>query len=185
MPYAAALDANVLHPQTTVDLLLRLAERGLFRVVWSDRILDEVHHSLVRRRLDDVRIRRRIEMMKAAFPEAMVEDIAPHLGNVPAEVDADDHHVVAAALAGRADAVVTNNLTHCPAEHLAPLGLDVRSLDDFLLNQWTLDPATVVDALFEMEADRDRPPKTVAELLAALEPHAPSFAAAARAEGIR
>lgn len=185
MPYAAALDANVLHPQITVDLLLRLAERGLFRVVWSDQILDEVHDSLVRRGLDDVRIRRRIEMMKAAFPEAMVEDIAPYLDSVPPDVDGDDHHVVAAALAGKADAVVTNNLAHFPADRLALLGLDVQSLDDFLLNQWTLDPATVVDALLEMEADRDRPPKTVDELLAALEPHAPSFAAAVRAEGVR
>lgn len=30
MPYAATLDANVLHPQISVDLLLRLADRGLF-----------------------------------------------------------------------------------------------------------------------------------------------------------
>jgi len=131
MPYAAALDANVLHPQITVDLLLRLAERGLFRIVWSDPILNEVRDSLVRRGFDDARIRRRIEMMKVGFPEAMVDDITPHVGSVPADVDDDDHHVVAAALAGKADAIVTNNFRHFPAEHLAPLGLDVQSLDDF------------------------------------------------------
>lgn len=180
MPYAAVLDANVLHPQVTVDLLLRLAERGLFRLVWSDQILGEVHDSLVRRGFDASRIQRRIEMMKAAFPEAMVEDIASHLGSVPAQVDADDHHVVAAALAGKADAVVTNNIMHFPATELAQLDLEVQSLDDFLLNQWTLDAAAVLDALLEMQAARDRPPQTVQELLAALEPHAPSFAAAAR-----
>lgn len=184
MPYAAALDANVLHPEITVDLLLRLAERGLFRIVWSDQILAEAHESVVRRGFDESRIRRRIEVMKAAFPEAMVEDVAPHLPSVPPEVDNDDHHVVAAALAGKADAVVTNNLMHFPAEALTPLGVDVQSLDGFLLNQWTLDPATVLNALMEMEEDRDRPPRTVAELLAALEPHAPSFAAAV-AEGLR
>ncbi len=122
-------------------------------------------------------------MMKAAFPEAMVEDITPHLASVPSEVDGADHHVVAAALAGRADAVVTNNLTHFPADQLASLGLDVQSLDDFLLNQLTLDPATVVDVLVEMEADRERPPNTVEELLAALKPHAPSFAEAVGAQG--
>lgn len=42
MPYAATLDANVLHPQITTDLLLRLGDRGLFRMVWSREILDEV-----------------------------------------------------------------------------------------------------------------------------------------------
>jgi len=40
----------------------------------------------------------------------------------------------------------------------------------------------VVEALVEMEADRDRPPRTVAELLVALDPHARSFVAAVRGE---
>lgn len=72
MPYAATLDANVLHPQITADLLLRLAERGLFRVIWSEEILAELYVSLVRRDLDERRIRRRIDMMRDAFPEAQV-----------------------------------------------------------------------------------------------------------------
>ena len=185
MPYAATLDANVLHPQITTDLLLRLAERGLYRVVWSEEILAEVHESLVRRELDEGRIRRRIQMMREAFPEAQVDDIAPFLGGVPAEVEHDDYHVVAAALAGKADAIVTNNLAHCPAAALTALGIDVQSLDEFLLNQWTLDPETVLDALLEMEADRDRPPRTVPELLDALEPHAPEFVAAIQTEAAR
>lgn len=182
MPYVATLDANVLHPQITTDLLLRLAERGMFRPIWSDEILAEAQDSLVQRGFDESRIRRRIEMMVGAFPEAMVEDITPHLASVPADVESDDHHVVAAALAGKADAIVTNNLVHFPAAGLVRLGLDVQSLDDFLVNQWTLDPATVLDALVEMEADRRDPPKTLPELLAALAPHAPAFVAAVGAE---
>jgi hypothetical protein len=31
MPYAAVLDANVLHPIMTTQVLLRVADRGLFR----------------------------------------------------------------------------------------------------------------------------------------------------------
>jgi len=180
MPYAVTLDANVLHPQITTDLLLRLAERGLFRVVWSDEILAEVRDSLVRRGLDESRIRRRIQMMRDAFPEAMVGDVTPLLDSVSAEVEADDRHVVAAALAARADAIVTNNLAHFPAAALIPVGIDVQSLDGFLVNQWTLDPRAVLGALGEMEADRDRPPRTVPELLAALELHAPTFVEAVR-----
>lgn len=146
MPYAATLDANILHPHITADLLLRLAEHGLFRIVWSAEILAEVHDSLVRRGLDAQRIGRRVQMMRHAFPEADIGDIAPFLGGVPSEVENEDRHVVAAALAGKADAVVTNN-----------------------------------HALLEMEADRDQPPRTLPELLAALEPHAPEFVHAVRA----
>lgn len=180
MPYAATLDANVLHPHITADLLLRLGERGLFRVVWSTEILAEVHDSLVRRGFDAPRIGRRIQMMRQAFPDAEVGDIAPFLGGVPSEVESGDRHVVAAALAAKADAVVTNNLGHFPAGVLSQLGLDVQSLDGFLLNQWALDPLTVIDVLLEMEEDRGRPPRTVPELLAALEPHAPEFVDAVR-----
>lgn len=181
MPYAATLDANILHPHITADLLLRLAEHGLFRIVWSAEILAEVHDSLVRRGLDAQRIGRRIQMMRHAFPEADIGDIAPFLGGVPSEVENEDRHVVAAALAGKADAIVTNNLRHFPADALSGLGLEVQGLDAFLLNQWTLDPLTVIEALLEMEADRDRPPRTLPELLAALEPHAPEFVHAVRA----
>lgn len=175
MPYAATLDANVLHPHVTVDLLLRLADRGLFRIVWSREILDEVHDSLVRRGLDPARIRSRIEMMERAFPEAMAAGIEAFLPTVPPEVDPGDRHVVAAALAAKADAIVTNNLDHFPTAALSALGLDVQNLDGFLLNQWTLDSATVADVLAEMETDRDRPPRTVPELLDALDRHAPDF----------
>lgn len=175
MPYAATLDANVLHPQITVDLLLRLADRGLFRIVWSREILEEVYDSLVRRGLDADRIRNRIEMMERAFPEAMAEGIEAFLPSVPPEVDPGDHHVVAAALATKADAIVTNNLDHFPTGALSALGLDVQNLDGFLLNQWTLDSATCTDVLAEMEADRDRPPQTITELLDSLDRHAPDF----------
>lgn len=52
MPYAALLDANVLHPIMTTQVLLRLADRGLFRPIWSREILDEVRESLERRHID-------------------------------------------------------------------------------------------------------------------------------------
>ncbi len=182
MPYAATLDANVLHPHITVDLLLRLSDRGMFRVVWSRQILDEVHDSIVRRGFDPDRIRQRIAMMERHFPEAMAEGIDRFIPAVPDVVAPGDRHVVAAALAARADAIVTNDLGDFPANELGDLGLDVQSLDGFLLNQWTLDSEAVTQVLEEMEQDRNRPPKTIPELLDALEHHAPDFAAAVRTD---
>lgn len=182
MPYAAALDANVLHPIVTVEVLLRLVERGLFRPVWSREILDEVRESLERRGLDPRKVARRIEVMVDHFPEALVDDVEPFLEIVPLEVDADDRHVVAAALAGKADAIVTNDLNDFPAAPLSRVGLEVQSLDAFLLNQWTLDTNAVVDALRELEEDLRRPPMSLVDVLNAVEQHAPEFVSMARRE---
>ena len=180
MSYAAVLDADVLHPHITVDLLLRLADRRLFRPLWSREILDEVHRSLVDRGFSDTAITRRIAMMEEAFPDAMVDWDTHFLSSVPPAVDPDDRHVVAAALAGRADAIVTRNLRHFPAADLFSVGLEVQDLDAFLVNQWTLDPQAVEDTFADMESDRTKPPRTFPELLDALERHAPFFVHAVR-----
>lgn len=175
MAYAAVLDADVLHPAVTSDLLLRLVERGLFRAVWSPLILDELRRSLVDRGIDPERVERRIGAMTDAFEEALVEDVGPFLSAVPEAVDEGDRHVVAAALAARADGIVTRNVRHFPVEPLEALGIEVQALDEFLVNQWTLDAEAVTDVLRAMEKDRVRPPRTVLELLQALEPLAPGF----------
>ena len=39
--YTAVLDACVLVPIALADTLLRVAEKGLYRPLWSDRILTE------------------------------------------------------------------------------------------------------------------------------------------------
>ncbi len=182
MPYAAVLDANVLHPIITTEVLLRLADRGLFRPVWSAEILDEVRESLERRDLDPAKIRRRIDVMAAHFDEAMVENVARYLSAVPEGVDEGDRHVVAAAIAAKADAIVTNNVDDIPGDVVAVLNIEVQSLDAFLLNQWTLDATTVRQVFAELGDDLRRPPITLDDVLAALEQHAPEFSAVMRSE---
>jgi hypothetical protein len=44
--YAAILDACVLVPIALADTLLRIAEKGLYRPLWSDRILDEAQAAI-------------------------------------------------------------------------------------------------------------------------------------------
>lgn len=180
MPYAAVLDANVLHPIMTTQVLLRLADRGLFRPIWSREILDEVQSSLERRGIDSAKIERRLRVMKAHYTEAMADDVDRFLSAVPDAVEADDRHVVAAALASKADAIVTNNVDDIPAGALSELSIEVQSLDSFLLNQLTLDADAVYDVFAEIEEDLARPPMTINDVVEALGQHAPHFTVAMR-----
>lgn len=88
MAFVALLDASVLHPWVVCDLLLRLAERGLYRPAWSAEILDELVLSLTRRQPgNEERFRRRRERREAAFAEAMTHQPGRFVTAVPDEVD--------------------------------------------------------------------------------------------------
>lgn len=120
--------------------------------------------------------------METEYPEAMVEDVGRFLTAVPDAVDSDDRHVVAAAIAGKADAIVTNDIDDIPADAVSVVSLEVQSLDAFLLNQLALDQDTVHAVFAELENDLQQPPMTIDEVLDALAQHAPGFAAAMREE---
>lgn len=176
MAYVALLDASVLHPWVVCDLLLRLAERGLYRPAWSAEILDELVESLIRRQPEHAeRFRRRRERMEAAFAEAMTHRSSQFLTAVPEEVDAGDRHVVAAAFAARADVIVTNNVRHFAPERLAESGVLVHTADEFLVHQWWLDPQGVIDEIAAMAAATSRPALSVAQVLESLRRQGPDF----------
>jgi hypothetical protein len=88
---------------------------------------------------------RLFRQMQTTFPDAQVtdwEELVPIL-RLP---DPNDRHVVAAAWAGRADVIVTDNIPDFPPETLPPK-LARQSLDDFLLDQIDLHPRQVVTAV--------------------------------------
>lgn len=176
MAYVALLDASVLHPWVLCDLLLRLAERGLYRPAWSEVILDELVGSLTDRLpAHEERFKRRREQMEAAFAEAMTRRPERFAAAVPDAVDEGDRHVVAAALAARADVIVTNNVRHFAAEALAEIGVLVQTADDFFVHQWWLDPSGVAEEILAMAGATDRPALTPQQVLESLGKHAPEF----------
>lgn len=181
--YVALLDAACLVPAVLTDTLLRLAEHGLYRPLWSEKILAEVRRALmdVHPNLDPNAITRRLDMMNAAFEDASVDveawqSLAEAL-NLP---DPDDRHVLAAAIAGGADSIVTPNLKDFPVKHLAPHDIQAVSPDIFLLDHLDLSPPRVLTVLAEQAADTIRPPLTVFDVLDKLSrAGAPSFASEA------
>jgi len=52
--------------------------------------------------------------------------------------DPDDRHVPAAAIVGRCDVIVTQNLKDFPGTALEPYGMDVQHPDEFLCNHLNL-----------------------------------------------
>jgi hypothetical protein len=83
--------------------------------------------------------------------------------------DPDDRHVLAAAIAGHADAIVTFNLKDFPASALARYQIEAIHPDDFVLNQLELRPFEALAAVKAMRARLTRPPQTAAELIVTLE----------------
>ena len=179
--YSAFLDACVLVPIALADTLLRLAEVGLYRPLWSDRVLDEVVDAIgmIHPELASGQARSRADAMQASFEDACVTDWEELVAGISLP-DPDDRHVVAAALQGRADMIVTANLGDFPSALLEPMGLEVQHPDDFLLNQLDLDPDLTIATLHRQAAATRRPattPRTLLEHLSRC--GVPNFAAAA------
>lgn len=180
--YAALLDSCVLVPNALCDSLLRFAEAGFYRPLWSERILDEVFGAVcaIHPEIDPTMVRRRLDAMSAAFADADVigwEPIAAGL-DLP---DPDDRHVLAAAIAGSAQSLVTFNLKDFPVEPLTPTGIEARHPDEFLLDQLDLFPSVALEVLINQAADMHNPPSDLAGLLNRLERcGVPDFAEAVR-----
>lgn len=167
--YTAVLDACVLYPAPVRDILLSLAHQGLYHARWTATISDEWMRNVIGNRpdLDVIRLHRTAERMALAIPDSMIEGYERFTETIELP-DPDDRHVVAAALIGHADAIVTFNLKDFPATMLAPLGLEAQHPDDFVVNQLHLNLTDALKAVKAWRARLTRPPQTVAELLATL-----------------
>jgi hypothetical protein len=93
----------------------------------------------------DAYLTRLLGQMNATFPDALVPEWKPLVEAIQLP-DHNDRHVVAAALAGRAEVIVTDNLADFPPASL-PAPLTRQSLDSFLLDALGLYPGQVMTAL--------------------------------------
>ncbi len=168
--FGAFYDANVLYPSELRNLLMHLALTGLFRAKWSAAVHEEWISSLLRNRPDLTRekLERTRMLMDKHAAGALVtgyEDLIPGL-QLP---DPNDRHVLAAAIRGRADVIVTMNVRHFPARLIAPFGIDAQHPDEFILHLLDLAPGLVVAAAQTHRESLKNPTKSVAEYLETLE----------------
>lgn len=167
--YTALLDANILYPAPTRDLLMQLAVTDIYKAKWSADIHREWIDALLR--TDPTRERAKLErtrdLMDQSTRDAVVtgyEALIPAL-TLP---DENDRHVLAAAITGRCDVIVTNNLKDFPEEALAPFNIEAQHPDEFLCNHMSLAPGMFCSAVAKVRARLKNPPYTVEEYLAIL-----------------
>ncbi|SHG33682.1 RSP_2648 family PIN domain-containing protein [Cognatishimia maritima] len=137
------LDTCVIYPTVMREVLLGVAKAGVFEPLWSDRILEEWARAA--RKIGptgEAQARGEIALTKAAWPKAVVT----YRPGTEARLylpDAADIHVLAAAVDGHADAIVTLNAKDFPKHILAEEGLDRLEPDGFLHSIWLSNPDIV------------------------------------------
>jgi len=164
--FIAVYDANVLHPASLRDLLVRLGLTGLFRARWTEQILDEMVTSIVRRRsdLDPQRLARTRELMCDAIADCLVTGYEPLIDALELP-DPHDRHVLAAAIRSNAGVIVTANLDDFPPSALEPFNIEAQSPDNFVLHLVELAPARVAAVVQQQATALNNPPQTVDDLL--------------------
>lgn len=167
--YTALLDANVLYPAPTRDLVMQLAVADMFRAKWTADIHREWIEAILRKEphRERAKLENTRDLMDSHVRDALItgyEEIIPSL-NLP---DPNDRHVLAAAIVGRCDVIVTENLRDFPATTLKQYRIEVQRPDQFLVNHLSLAPGKFCGAVRKVRARLVNPPKTVEEYLATL-----------------
>lgn len=167
--YAALLDANVLYPAPMRDVLMQLALTDMFMARWSTDIHREWIEALLRNEphRDRAALERTRDLMNQATRDCLVtgyDNLIPSL-ELP---DPDDRHVLAAAIVGRCDVIVTQNLTDFPEEALTIYGIETQHPDDFLSNQLALAPGIFCSAIRKVRVRLKNPPYSAEDYLAIL-----------------
>lgn len=166
MAFPVVLDTCVLYPAHLRDAMLRLAERGLYRALWSADFIEELRRNLIEV-VDPSAVGHLLGQLTAAFPDAEVIGYQSLIDGLTC--DPKDHHVLAAAVRASAGAIVTFNTTDFPDHSTQSYAIEVIHPDTFLLDLLDLAPGAVIDELSQQAAANRRAPRTLSQILDALE----------------
>jgi hypothetical protein len=144
------LDACVLYPTVLREILMGAAGAGAFTPLWSARILAEWQHAAARLGAGGATIAAgEIALLRARWPDAEIP-ADPALEARLSLPDPADCHVLAAAMLGAAEAIVTLNLRDFPRNRLE--GLRALPPDDLLMDLWLVDSALVETVVAQVQA---------------------------------
>lgn len=163
--YTAVLDACVLYPAPIRDMLLSLAVEGLYHARWTDQIQNEWVDNLLQNRPDIEREKlvRTTELMTRSVLDSQIEGYESII-NILQLPDPNDRHVLAAAIIGHADAIVTFNLKDFPQDALDQYHIEAQHPDDFIANQFELQQLAAINATKKMRHRLKNPPRSADDL---------------------
>ncbi len=139
------LDACVLFPTVMREVLLGVAAKGVFTPLWSDRILEEWARAVAAKlpeRAEAARVE--IALLRAKWPDAGVNVDVSITDSIHLP-DPNDAHVLAAAICGNAETLVTLNLSDFPTRTLSGHDIIRRDPDGLLLEFFQENPELVLD----------------------------------------
>jgi hypothetical protein len=174
--FTVVLDACTLFPMLVRDVLLTLAGHEFFNPKWSARIRAEWMRNLSERLSERsfhgntvTQVQLIATAMDAAVPDAAIEFECAEAA-ILEPVHVKDRHVVAAAMAVQADAIVTFNLADFAVAHLKEhLQIEVIHSDDFVMDLVDLHEKRAVSAFRELRARKQNPPWAPIELIQRLQ----------------
>lgn len=172
MAYTALLDANVLYPAPIRDVLVQLATTGIYRARWSADIHREWIEALLRTQphLHRDRLERTRDLMDQSVRDCLITGYQD-LASTFILPDQDDAHVLAAAIVGRCDVIITRNLKDFPEMILQQYDLVAQDPDEFLCNHLSLAPGHFCTSIRTVRHRLQNPPKTGDEYLDILTGH--------------
>ncbi|MEL6643861.1 MAG: PIN domain-containing protein [Pseudomonadota bacterium] len=146
------IDANVLYPTVLREITLGVAATGYFTPLWSARILEEWARAAARRDPAQEPIARgEIALLRARWPDAEVA-VSPETEATLHLPDPNDIHVLAAAIDGGADELLTMNRADFPTRTLAAHGILRRDPDGFLTEALAAQPADLRRVVTDVHA---------------------------------
>ena len=159
----------MLYPAPVRDLFLQLAVTDLFRAKWTADIHREWIEALLRNEphRDRAALERTRDLMNEHARDCLVTGYAALIPSLTLP-DPNDQHVLAAAIAGRCDVIVTSNLADFPGAALADFDLETQLPDTFLSNHLHLAPGVFLNAVRKVRGRLRNPPYTIDEYLEAL-----------------
>ena len=182
MKLRVLLDANVLYGYTLRDTFMHLAVNKVIEVRWTNQIHEEWIEALLENRADLTREKLGLvrSLMDLHATDALVSGFEPLIETLTLP-DPDDRHVLAAAIYGGAQIIVTQNLKDFPSSTLSQFGLRAQHPDAFLVELLRAENLAVLKATEQQRALLRKPARTMEEHLEALKAHGlPRFSAALR-----
>lgn len=150
------IDACVLYPTVMREIVLGVAAAGLFTPHWSARILEEWARAAAKLGAGQVAVARgEIARLRGRWPKAEVAS-DPALEASLYLPDADDCHVLAAAIRARCDLLMTLNLRDFPPRILDEFQISARHPDAILRTLLDQHPAQIAVVVERVRAEAER-----------------------------